>query len=190
MVKRVLVGIIIGSLLLTGCSSSQSSSESSTVAHFETIPSDDQNASAETGLSTSGAGSESTETVSIEGNDSNLDFDGSGLSNMGDGTFVLSYISGTTENGDALVVYYDPDNMLIQLGYSTRGINGSLLSYIFIDGMQKMSQQLGDSDGSIDVSGDDLSIGTHKVELVQFENNEIGGNVTTYKSASYEVVEQ
>lgn len=82
------------------------------------------------------------------------------------------------------------DTSLLQIGYETTGMSGGSLSYIYIDGMLLTKEQLSDSQGSLDLSGDSLTVGTHKVEVVQFENDSTDGAVTTYKTASYEVKEK
>lgn len=125
-----------------------------------------------------------------ESNESQKDFVGDSYSNTGDGTFLLVNSSGTTENGNVIVVYVDADTALEQIGYETSGMNGGSLSHIYIDGMLSTKEQLGDSQGSLDLSGDSLSTGTHKVEVVQYEGDNADGAVTTYKTASYEVKEK
>lgn len=121
---------------------------------------------------------------------SEKDFVGDSYSDTGDGTFLLVNASGNTENGNVIVVYADTDTSLMQIGYETSGMNGGALSYIYIDGMLSTKEQLGDSQGSLDLSGDSLAAGTHKVEVVQYESDATDAAVTAYKSASYEVKEK
>ena len=64
------------------------------------------------------------------------------------------------------------------------------MSHIYIDGMLSTKEQLGDSQGSLDLSGDSLSTGTHKVEVVQYDGDNTDGTVTMYKAASYDVKEK
>lgn len=96
----------------------------------------------------------------------------------------------TWRNGNVIVVYANADTTLMQIGYETSGINGGSLSHIYIDGMLSTKEQLGDSQGSLDLSGDALSVGTHTVEVVQYENDSVDAAVTVYKSASYEIKEK
>ena len=118
------------------------------------------------------------------------DFVGDSYSDTGDGTFLLVNSSGTTENGNVIVVYADADTVLEQIGYETSGMNGGSLSHVYIDGMLSTKEQLGDSQGSLDLSGDFLSVVTHIVEVVQYDGDNVDGSVTTYKTASYEVKEK
>ena len=118
------------------------------------------------------------------------DFVGDAYSDTGEGTFLLVNSSGTTENGNVIVVYADADTTLMQIGYETSGIKGGSLSHIYIDGMLSTKEQLGDSQGSLDLSGDSLSTGTHKVEVVQYEDDNTDDTVTMYKAASYDVKEK
>lgn len=117
----------------------------------------------------------------------NVDFDGSGLSDTGDGTFTLRGPGGSTEGGATLTVYADSSTSMMQIEYDTKNVNGNALSYVYIDGKQTDKAQVGTSQHVLDLSGDALKAGTHTVELVQFENDDPAGTVTTYKSAQYEI---
>ena len=48
-------------------------------------------------------------------------------------------------------------------------------------------EQLAETQTGIDLEGDALKVGTHKVEVVQYDNDDPSGTVITYKTASYEV---
>jgi hypothetical protein len=56
--------------------------------------------------------------------------------------------------------------------------------------MLTSKEQLADAQGSIDLTGDFLSVGIHKVEVVQYTNDSTDSDMTCYKSASYEVKEK
>ena len=131
-----------------------------------------------------------TNTPAVDDSKSEKDFIGDSYSDTGDGTFFLVNSSGTSENGNVIVVYADSDTILEQIGYESSGMNGGALSHVYIDGMLATKEQLGDSQGSLDLSGDSLSSGTHKVEVVQYEDDNVNGAVITYKAASYEVKEK
>lgn len=122
--------------------------------------------------------------------ESSKDFIGDSYSDTGDGVFLVVTAGGNSENGNIPVVYAAADTSLLQIGYETTGMNGGSLSYIYVDGMLLTKEQLSDSQGTLDLSGDSLSVGTHKVEAVQYENDATDGSVTTYKTASYEVKEK
>lgn len=111
-------------------------------------------------------------------------------SDTGDGTFYVSTPAGTSENGNVPVMYVSKDDSLVQIGFTCSGINGNSLSYIYIDGMLSTKDQMSDSQDSIDLTGDSLSVGTHKVELVQYTNDSTDSAMTCYKSASYEIKEK
>lgn len=118
------------------------------------------------------------------------DFDGSTYSDTGTGTFYLINESGTTENGNIITVYADKNTTVTSIGADAFGFDGSVLSHIYIDGMEYSKEQLAESQISITLEKDLLVPGTHIVECVQFENDEVAGNVITYKSGQYEVVEK
>lgn len=172
MKKKLLIAMcIIGCSFLTACGGNNSDNQTKTDAPAI------QNEESKTNTPDECAASEK-------------DFDGGSYSDTGDGTFLLVNASGNTENGNVIVVYVSADTTLEQIGYETSGMNGGALSYLYIDGMLSTKEQLGDSQGSLDLSGDFLSSGTHTVEVVQYEDDSEENAVTVYKSASYEVKEK
>ena len=172
MKKKILTAMcVLGCALLTACSGNNSADETKSDASAV------QNEKSETN-------------APVKSSTSEKDFDGGSYSDTGDGTFLLVNASGNTENGNVIVVYVSADTALEQIGYETSGMNGGALSYLYIDGMLSTKEQLGDSQGSLDLSGDFLSSGTHTVEVVQYEDDSEENAVTVYKSASYEVKEK
>lgn len=114
---------------------------------------------------------------------------------IGEGTWYISNQSGTTEEGESLIVYVDSndDNQYmfdISLGMYAQGLNGRLLSYIYIDGKLAEEEQLSHTSTSIYISDDQISVGTHKVECRQYADNDVNGEVLFRRSAEYEVVEK
>lgn len=108
-------------------------------------------------------------------------------SEMGDGIAYISTPSGTSEDGNIPVLFVSSDDVLIQIGLRAEEFNGGSLSYIYIDGVLLSKEQLADSQTSLDLEGNNLAIGKHKVEIVQYDNDEPTGTMTTYKPCEYEV---
>lgn len=117
------------------------------------------------------------------------DFEGE-YSDMGAGEIMISTPSGTSEDGSVPVLFTDEDDLLIDIGLDTSELDGGRLSYIYVDGMEKDKDQLGDAQTSIELKKNDLKPGKHKVELVQYDNDKPDGNVVTYKVAYYEAKEK
>lgn len=115
------------------------------------------------------------------------DFDGSSCSETGPGEFYISTVSGSTEDGEDVFIYYNENVLMDSLGFSAWNFDGKMLTYIYVDGILNRQSQIADTQGSIELSGDFLSKGFHKVEAVQFEDNDPQKVVVTYKSAEYEV---
>lgn len=105
----------------------------------------------------------------------------------GAGTMHISTPSGTSEDGNIPVLFVAEEDMLIQIGLDTMEFDGSHLSYIYVDGMLNTKDQLGESQMTLDLSGDALSVGQHDVEVVQYDTDEPDGKIITYKAATYEV---
>lgn len=106
---------------------------------------------------------------------------------MGQGTFFISTPSGTSENGAVPVIYTDKNTTVQQIDLNTSGFNGKNLSYVFVDGLLNSKHQLADSKVVIDLKGESLKVGKHRIDVVQFNNDKITDKALTHKTASYEV---
>lgn len=109
---------------------------------------------------------------------------------MGAGSIVVSTPSGTSEDGNVPTLFSEKDDQLIQIGLDVSDFDGSKLSYVYVDGMEKDKDQFGDAQSTIDLEKNDLKVGTHKVEVVQYDTDKPDGNVVTYKVAQYEIKEK
>ena len=127
-----------------------------------------------------------SESSSEESTAAGQDFSGD-YEEMGDGTMYIACASGTSEDGNVPVLFEAADTVLDQIGLDSMGMDGSHLSYIYIDGKETAKEQLAESQISLDLQGDALKEGTHKVEVVQYDNDDPSGTVITYKTAAYEV---
>ncbi len=112
----------------------------------------------------------------------------SNYSELGKGTAYLSTIGGgTSADGKIPVLFISPDITLTQIGLNTLDFNNDNLSFIYIDGNLLSKEQLGDSQINLDLENDNLSFDVHKVEIVQYENDDPTANMLTYKTASFEI---
>lgn len=110
------------------------------------------------------------------------------FSDTGSGTIILRTSGGTSENGNVPVIYADSEALIMQIGLSSEGFDGSKLSFIYIDKKLVDKQQLGDrSDASLNLEGFMLEKGTHIVEVMQFDNDDTSTTPVTYKTVSYEI---
>lgn len=106
----------------------------------------------------------------------------------GEGQVYLSTAGGTTEDGTIPVIYCAPDTIIKQIGINSSGYDGSMLTYIYIDGMLNAKEQLADTQSSIDLQGDSLSVGIHTVEVVQYTGDFPSADaVSTYQTMQYEI---
>jgi len=63
-----------------------------------------------------------------------------------------------------------------------------MMAYIYIDGSFADKQQLSDSQATLDLSGESLTEGVHKVEVVQYTGDTVSAdNVATYQTMQYEI---
>lgn len=109
-------------------------------------------------------------------------------SDMGSGSFSIQTPSGDSSDGSTPILFVSKDDILIQIGYLAEGMDGSHLSYIYIDGMEVSKEQLGEmSQGTIALKENDLKEGVHDVEVVQYSTDNSDGEITTYKACQYEI---
>lgn len=158
-------------LCFAGCgSSTNESSDSSAQAE-------------ESSIAESSAEESSTEEVSAAETIPAGDFTVSG-----NGTVYLSTAGGTTEDGNVPVVSASSDTQIKQIGINAHGYDGTMMAYIYIDGSFADKQQLSDSQSSLDLSGESLTEGVHKVEVVQYTGDTVSAdNVATYQTMQYEI---
>lgn len=116
------------------------------------------------------------------------DFPEGEYSDLGSGTFSVQTSGGDSADGSTPVLFAKENSVIVQIGYKAEGMDGSKLSYIYIDGMENTTEQLGERvQGSLDLQEDALSEGIHTVEVVQYDTDEPEGEIVTYKSCQYEV---
>lgn len=115
------------------------------------------------------------------------DFDGSGQSEVGEGTAMLRTQAGTTEDGSVPSLTLPKDTTLCQIELDTQDMDGTATTHVYVDGMEATKGNFGDAQLSFDLKGDALKAGTHTVEVVQFQGDEVGSAVTFYRSMGYEI---
>lgn len=115
------------------------------------------------------------------------DFDGSQYSDMGAGTMYLTTPAGTSENGNIPFLLIQEDTILDSVGLEAWDFDGSKISYVYFDGMLDRKDQLADTQTFVELTEDRLAAGIHTVEVVQYDNDEEGGTVVTYKVAQFEI---
>ena len=109
---------------------------------------------------------------------------------MGAGSIFICTPNGTSQHGNIPVLFYDDDMLLMQIELAANDFDGSKLSYVYVDGMEKDKFQFGGTRITINLEKGDLKVGTHKVEVVQYDTDKPDGNVVTYKVAQYEIKEK
>jgi hypothetical protein len=134
----------------------------------------------------------SSETASTKNNSASESNDAEKLSEgnyeeTGKGAICIATPSGTSENGNIPVLFASSNEELVQIGISFRDFDGSKLSYIYIDKILNSKEQYADADATLSLSGKNLAIGKHEVDVVQFDTDKPDGNIVTYKSTFYEV---
>ena len=112
------------------------------------------------------------------------DFDGSGFSDTGAGVMTLRTAGGTTENGNVPQVAASSTTAMVQIELDYDGGDGTVCT-VYIDGMETDKMNAADrSQNTLNLEGDALAAGTHKVEMVAMD----GAAPKIYKSAEYEIV--
>ena len=146
------------------------------------------------------ASGQETETPEVEAHTSDSsapvsaperDLPESDYADVGDGTFYIGSASGSTENGDEILVYPDMDSIpFAYVDYELWDMDGTVQTYIYLDGVEMDKQQVGEGyQSSISLEEKwQVAEGIHKVEAVQYEGNDPSGAVSFYRSAEFTVV--
>ena len=120
-----------------------------------------------------------------------VDFDGSGIPEMGQGTLGISTPSGSTKDGTTPYVFVTDDDQYVSISYHTRDVDGGHLSYIYVDGYQEACEQYGDSDSVTYLTKkEQRTLGNHTVELVQYDTDQPTGEIITHLISYYAVREK
>lgn len=106
---------------------------------------------------------------------------------MGEGTMDLAHTSGNTKDGDEIIVYHDENKFPTSIGIETAGIDGSKLSYLYVDGHLVAEEQLGDSIQTIQLQDTPMAIveGSHRIQLVQYTDDKENDEIVTFKQQPY-----
>lgn len=127
--------------------------------------------------------SQEEQPVDVEPEAEPVDFDGSGLEEVGDFEFFISSAGGTSENGNVPVIAWGPDTIGDLVDVNVYGGDGTLC-VVYIDGHERNKVNAGDCNVPVDYYPEDGTEGTHLVELVSYSDN----GATIYRKASYEVI--
>lgn len=74
------------------------------------------------------------------------------------------------------------------INYQAENVNGSLTTFVFIDGKLWNSSHGSSVGGGGSLDGKLISKGLHAVEMIQFPNNNRKGAVVSYRRAKYKIV--
>ena len=109
---------------------------------------------------------------------------------VGNGTLYVVGASGSTENGDEIVVYPSMDSIPYgYVGYELWDMDGSVLTYVYVDGVEVDKHQIGAGyQSSVDLTEEwQITEGEHIIEAVQYADNDTTGEMTFYRSGKYTV---
>ena len=159
-------------LALTGCGGG---SEPDTATPAEEV----EEVQATEGVATE----EVTEDVTEETPAEEVDFDGTGLEEVGDFEFYIASAGGTSEDGNIPTIVTNPEIYGDIFSVNVFGGDGTVC-VVYIDGHERGKVNAGDTSTSITGQPEDRTEGVHLVELVSYGDN----GATVYRKAQYEVV--
>lgn len=105
---------------------------------------------------------------------------------VGNGSFYVITASGSSEDGTVPVLYTTKDS-ITQIGIEGWDMDGSLKSYIYVDGILNTTEQLANTQCTLTINGSDFETGTYKVECVQYAENDENGEIVFYRSADLKI---
>lgn len=112
---------------------------------------------------------------------------------VGNGTFYIGSASGSTENGDEILVYPDMDSIPFAfVNYELWDMDGTVQTYIYLDGVEMEKEQVGVGvQASISLEEkSQVTEGKHTVTAVQYKGNDPEGEIVFYRSAEFTVKNQ
>lgn len=164
--------ILLSALLLTSCSVDNSTLDTETNAEID--------------LFTESTTEATTENVIKENKPLYENKD-----RIGNGYSYLINESGDTKSKTSLVVYVNEGFWMSGTicGVNFESYDGSLLTYIYLDGKLKSKEQVSDASISLDTDSDNgYALGNHYVETIQYKDNDESADIINYQCLKYEVV--
>ncbi|MBK1809333.1 hypothetical protein JHL18_01565 [Clostridium sp. YIM B02505] len=110
-----------------------------------------------------------------------------GQSESGKGKIFVSTPAGTSENGNVPAILVKSDTLITQIGLNAQEMDGSKISYIYINKNFISKEQLANGEVSLDLKEENLKAGTYTVGVIQFDNDQPSGKVVTYHETKYQV---
>lgn len=107
---------------------------------------------------------------------------------IGNGTFNITGPAGSSEDGTEMVFYPDMDSYpYADVGYELWDTDGSVLTYIYVDGIEQDKQQAGAGYQSSIMLTEEWQVteGAHTVEAVQYKDNDTSGDMQFYRKQEY-----
>ncbi|MEY7998942.1 hypothetical protein AB8U03_01795 [Clostridium sp. Mt-5] len=104
---------------------------------------------------------------------------------MGPGKFYISSSSNTFKDGNIPIINIKKNTSSQKVEIVPSEFNNKYLSYIFIDGIFNSRKQLSNNKTNIELKGNDIKAGKHKIDIIQFNNNKTTDTVLTHKISYY-----
>lgn len=109
------------------------------------------------------------------------------IAEMGKGTISIATPSGDDVKGNTPVLMTKKDDVITQIGYDGIDIDGSKITYLYVDGKLKSKEQISEQcQGLIDLKDNDLKAGVHIIEFIQYDTDKENGKAIMYKVSKYE----
>lgn len=106
----------------------------------------------------------------------------------GDATIMLSTPAGTTEEGNIPTLFVAEDDSVIQIGINYENFDGSKETFVYINEVFNVSEQVGErSQSSLNLSEDNLTPGDYTVTAVQFTDNDPSKEPINLTTAQFKI---
>ena len=110
------------------------------------------------------------------------------VEDIGEGECYLTGPGGDTKEGDTVQFFSSPDTVMMDIGIGAEGMDGSKLSYIYVDGNLVQKEQMGEYQGGITLKDNLLDPGVHQVIVKQYDDNTENGTVVYQHAMQYEII--
>ena len=104
---------------------------------------------------------------------------------VGDAGFSLMGESGGSSGGRVYITVEHESRM----DYEAKGFDDTLLTYVYIDGVLNGTYQMGTGSGELILNEENLKYCVHKVDLIQYAENDKSGEIVLCKKCRYDMQE-
>lgn len=108
---------------------------------------------------------------------------------IGEGDFYILSPSGTSEDGDDIILFYDEDMWVETLGVEGWDMDGSHKTFIYVNDELAEEMQMANTQSSIEIPENQYEVGEHTVTAIQYDDDTEEGEPIFVRTVNFEIKE-